>query len=557
MAARAADGAVVPPPAVPSWLAATTAAVVTGAVYLPTLGHGFVWDDGVNLVGNPAYRGLGWAQLRWMFSTLLHGHYIPLTWLTFGLDYLVWGLNPVGYHLTNVVLQAAAAAAYCAVAERLLARATTLAATPRVMGALVGALFFAIHPLRVESVAWVTERRDVLSGLLLLLTILGYLAATDASGRRRRRLLAISVGCYLLALAAKSIVMTLPAVLVLLDVYPGRRLPDADGRWFGPATRAVWLEKVPYGLLAAVGALVSHHAIGTLEGLGAYPWATRVLTAFYGLWFYLVRTAAPVGLSPVYEIPVPASAADPRFLASILGVLGVTAGTLLLRRRWPAGLAVWVYCVVVASPVLGLVARSGFKLAADRYSYLPALGLSLLVAGGAGRLAALAVRREGRPAWAPWAVGATVIGLLGLGGLTWQQSRIWRSDETLWRHAVATTPVCAVCHHNLATVLIARGELVSALDHLDQALAIRPGRLEAHGSVRGVVLEQLGRWPEAVAQYERVLARHPDAPARVRLGLIRGYLALGEPGRAREEYRRLKATAPELARPLASAFPGD
>src|SRR5436190_13698794 len=175
------------------------------AVFAVGLRNEFVqWDDHTNLVDNRLFRGLGPRQLAWMFTTTLMGHYIPLTWLTFGLDYVIWGMQPAGYHFTNLVLHAANAVLFYWVAKRLLraARPATSETTLRA-GAAVAALFFAIHPLRAESVAWVTERRDVLSALLFFTCILLYLRAAGAKGPRRRRLLAVSVAAFALAMLAK------------------------------------------------------------------------------------------------------------------------------------------------------------------------------------------------------------------------------------------------------------------------------------------------------------------------------------------------------------------
>src|SRR5438445_2307411 len=198
-------------------------------VFLPALWNGFVeWDDPMNLSENPEYRGLTWPQIRWMFTSVLMGHWIPRTWLTFGLDYVIWEMKPAGYHLTSLVIFAANAAVFYFVALRLLGRAAGFSEGVLRLSAIVATLFYAVHPLRAESVGWLTERRDVLSGLLFLLTVLLYLKACDASGRRRRWQLAASVSTYVLALVSKSSVMVLPAVLIVLDIYPLRRL---GGRW--------------------------------------------------------------------------------------------------------------------------------------------------------------------------------------------------------------------------------------------------------------------------------------------------------------------------------------
>src|SRR5262245_37569954 len=228
---------------------------VTALAFLPALQNGFVeWDDNVNLYENPSYRGLGWKQLHWMLTTGLMGHYIPVTWFTFGLDFTLWGMNPFGYHLTSLLLHVANAALFFLVSLRLL-RAATGSLDPEAIrvGAVTAALLFSLHPLRVESVVWLTERRDVLSGFFFRLTILAYLEASRAKARRRRWLLAGSLSAYALAMGSKSVVMVLPALLILLDLYPLRRLSALPGPWFSAATSQVWREKIPFGALRGRG----------------------------------------------------------------------------------------------------------------------------------------------------------------------------------------------------------------------------------------------------------------------------------------------------------------
>src|SRR5213596_1562525 len=226
--------------------------LVTFIAFLPTLRNQFVdWDDFKNFLDNPYYRGLAWTQLRWMWTTHL-GHYIPLTWMTFGLDYLLWGMNPLGYHLTNLLLHAANAVVFFFVVRRILTLALPSPSEHGYALAVssgVAALVFAIHPLRVESVAWVTERRDVLSGLFYLVAILLYLRACER-GARGRGWYWLSVAVFGCALLSKSMVVNLPVVLLILDVYPLRRLGGALG-WWSARARRVYVEKIPFVLLAA------------------------------------------------------------------------------------------------------------------------------------------------------------------------------------------------------------------------------------------------------------------------------------------------------------------
>ena len=194
---------------------AVTIGVVTFVIYSPALPNQFLdWDDSANFLNNPHFRGLGWEQLRWMFTTFLMGHWIPLTWITFGLDYLVWGMNPIGYHLTNILLHAANAAAFYFVAYRLLAKAMTgFGEIGLRLGAATAALSFALHPLRAESVAWVTERRDVLSGLFYFLALGRYLSFEERGGRRGY---ALALAPFICALLSKSVTATLPAPALAL-----------------------------------------------------------------------------------------------------------------------------------------------------------------------------------------------------------------------------------------------------------------------------------------------------------------------------------------------------
>src|SRR5439155_706901 len=208
------------------WAPPALLVALTLAAFMPTLRNGFVaWDDLDNFTLNQSYRGLGWPQIKWMFTSAKLGHYIPVTWLTLGLDYVLWGMNAAGYHLTSLLIHAGGALALYFLALRLfeLARPEAPPLDLRV-GAFLASLVFAVHPFRVESVAWVTERRDVVSGLFYVLTVLAYLKAVAGRERPRPGWYVASLGLFAAALLSKSIVVTLPAALVILDVYPLRRL---------------------------------------------------------------------------------------------------------------------------------------------------------------------------------------------------------------------------------------------------------------------------------------------------------------------------------------------
>ena len=530
------------------------AAVAAFLALSPALAGGFVnWDDEVSFLGNPHYRGLGWAQLRWMFTTTLLGHWSPLPWLTWGLDYALWGLDPRGYHLTSLALHAVNAALVYAVARRLIGAAlapasggattsvladpTGIAPTagvattgggPRVAiavaaGALAAALLWGVHPLRAESVAWVSERRDVLCGLFYLLAVLAYLrGAAPGGGRVPGRWWVASLAAFAAALASKAIAMTLPLSLLVLDLYPlGRR------RLGG---RRLLIEKLPYAALGAVAAalaVATRQESGNITSYEQYGPGARVALAGHALWFYPSRLVWPAGLSPIYELPPRVDLVEARFLGPALAVVAVTAVLVVLRRRWPGGLAAWAHSAIVVAPVSGLV-HSGNQLAPDRYSYISALGFAVL-AGGI--LAWALSRARGRaPVWMPTAASATAAAMIvALGAATWAQAGVWRDSETLWRHALALDRECATCLSNLGRAIARPGRFDEAEALVRRAAELRPERPGPHENL-GVIALGRGRPAEAEAHFRRVVAIRPaHAASRSNLGV-----ALANQGRDAE-----------------------
>jgi hypothetical protein len=369
-----------------AYLIPSLVALMTLLVFSPALRNGFVnWDDLETIVDNENFRGFTGSHLRWMFTTFHLGHYQPLSWLSFALDYLFWGLNPFGYHLTNILLHAANGVLFYFVTLGLLRVATPSSdAVVLRLAAGFSALFFAMHPLRAESVAWVTERRDVLSGFFLLSTILSYLKAVspamDPGGKLRWGI--VSVALYVLSLLSKASGMTLPLVLLILDVYPLRRLGGGAGKWFGADARPVWLEKLPFfiaALAAGVVALAAQHTAGALVSAETHDLTGRVIQGLYGISFYLVKTALPTNLAPLYEIPPDLHLFDWRVVFAAIIFLLCSLGFFLARHRWPAALAGWIAYLLLLAPVLG-VAQSGLQLVADRYSYLSCLVWAILFA---------------------------------------------------------------------------------------------------------------------------------------------------------------------------------
>jgi Flp pilus assembly protein TadD len=520
-----------------AYAVAVAVALVTTLVFLPVLHADWVdWDDPTNFLNNTYYRGLEWAQLRWMLTANLMGHWIPVTWVTLGLDYVVWGMNPVGYHLTSLLWHAATAGLFFLVARRLLGLGMP-SASPLMLGlgATAAALFFAIHPLRVESVAWITERRDLTSGFFLFLTVLAYLNAHERRDETRPGWWLIALVSAALALGSKAITMGLPLVLVILDFYPLRRIGPTPRDWIGPRARPVWLEKIPFILLAAAAAAIAFSVQRSTGYLTPASLATRLAITAHNVWFHAWKTFVPLNLSPVYELPLAISPLQWPYLLSAFAVLTITVAVWLLRRRWPAGLATWAFYLVMLAPVSGLV-HTGYHLGADRNTYSPCGGFAVLV-GALVILTAQAWQRSTlRPVVAAGILGLFAVWIVGLGLAAGIQTAVWRDSETLWRYAVEIDPTCSVCQHNLGVSVGRRGNHAEGLAAFERAIALRPDRSEYRGNY-GILLMEMGRRQEGLAALRY---RIEDSPRD--LGARRNYaLALIQDGRPAEAVAELES----------------
>jgi tetratricopeptide (TPR) repeat protein len=526
-----------------SVLAASVVVVATCVAFLPALQNEFVWDDDEMFLANRAYRGLGWTEVKWMFTTAHMAHYTPLTWLTLGLDYLLSGMNPVGYHATNLLLHAANAVAMYALTIRLLRRAapaaTPAAASRLVLGAAFAALVFAVHPLRVESVAWATERRDVLSTLFYLLAILAYLRWGEAAAdneRPRRIWYGVSLGLFALAVLSKATAVTLPVVLIILDVHPLGRLRLRS--WIGRDARRVWAEKIPFLLVSAAGSVVAVVALiasRNLAPLTSLSPAARLAISVYDVAFYLWKTVAPVRLSPLYELREGALAG---WLLPVAGgvVVFVTVLAVAVRRRYPALLTVWAIYLVTLLPMLRSF-QDGFHVAADRYTYLPGLGWAVLAGAvlSHGLGTPFADRRSGRARVALGAIAFAVV--LTLGVLTWQQTRVWQNWETLWGHVLRLDPGSAVAQSNLGNGRMGQGRFQEAEAHFRRATEIDPGYVIARHNL-GVTLARRGEWAEAVEQLQQAVRLRPTYVA-ARNNLAWALIRQRRPAEAIEHFRVL------------------
>jgi hypothetical protein len=465
---------------------------LTAYAFAPALGNDFVrWDDFVNFTENPSYRGLGWKQLRWMFTSTYTGPYIPLTWVSFGLDYVVWGLDPFGYHLTNVALHATSAVVVFLVAERLIhvgdatrdgdGRHSWLAPA-------AAALLFAVHPLRVESVAWATERRDVLCGLFFSVSVLFHLRHLDENEARRGRYRIGSLVAFGLALLAKASSVPLPFLLVVLDLYVAKRLHTERAMLSFAAIRRALVDEIPYFVMAVPIAVVA--VIGqsghSIMASASFPLSARLAVASYATVFYLAKTVWPSNLSPLYSIPIDFDPLDFRYVGCFVVVVAITVASVLYADRRPALFAAWAWYGVALAPTSGAL-QAGFQIAADRYTYLPSISWAFLAAGG---LSILERRSRGSPvAWS--AIVLATAGIIAT-FVVWSraQTGVWHDSFSLWEHVLRLEADSVTGHNNLGALLAEQGRFAEALPHFEFVLRHEPQRASARYN-RDVVMEEM------------------------------------------------------------------
>jgi len=472
-------------------LASAALFALTLVVFAPVRHDDFLqYDDNLYVTENPHLKKhvLDLEGLRWPFVEFYETNWIPLTYLSLEVDRALYGFDPAGYHATNVALHAASAALLLWVLAR---------ATGSLWASAFVACVFALHPLHVESVAWVAERKDVLSGLFFMLTLGAWFAYARRPGLARYALVGV---CYALGLLAKSVGVTLPFVLLLLDHWP-------LGRLLGSAAqlRRACLEKLPLLAIAAATALVTFHAQqkkGAMSTLEAVPLAVRLVNAVVSYAVYLRQAFWPAQLAVFYPHPMKPLPLW-QWLAAAALVAALSAAALAAWRRRPWLAVGWLWYLGMLVPMLGLV-QVGMQAHADRYMYLPLIGLSIAVAWEAAER--LGRSRAGRALAAAGAAGVLIL----LAVATRIQIGHWRDTQTLFEHALAVTRDNFVAYQGIGQARLQRGDLEGALAAMSEAVRIKP-----HWSARAGLAEVLarqGRLDEAIWNYDQSILDKPDAP---------------------------------------------
>jgi hypothetical protein len=497
--------------------------LLTLAVYGEVVTHEFIaYDDDAYVVSNPfVQKGISRATVTWAFTSFHEGNWHPLTWLSHMADVRLFGLNPRGHHAVNLLLHAANSVLLLILFTRM---------TGALWRSAFVALLFALHPAHVESVAWVAERKDVLSTLFWLLAMLAYVRSVERPGAAGTVLVMLAFSG---ALMSKPMAVTLPFVLLLMDYWPLGRLAGNNRCSF----RILVVEKIPLFFLATVSCaltVLAQSRILAVVPLDALPFPTRLAHAVTAYASYVGKMFWPRNLAVLY--PFPATVAPGKVAAAAFLVVTVTAVAIVVRRRIPALPVGWFWFLGTLFPVIGLV-QVGQQALADRYTYIPFIGLFLMMAWGIPE----AVAGWRQRTWFLAVAGLAV--MVSLSVLTRRQVAYWRDSVTLFEHTLRVTTANSVIQVNLGNVLEARGLHAEAVSHYREALRTRPGFAEAHYNLAnalfaqqnaseavmhyreavrlkpgygqahanmGVALQSLGRIPEAMEQYRTALRINPD-----------------------------------------------
>jgi hypothetical protein len=505
-------------------LALLLISTLTVAVYWPVLQNGFIdFDDDVYVTSNMIVRqGLTFKGFIWSFTTFHAGNWHPLTWLSHMLDVELFGLNPIGHHATSLLLHTVNSLLLCALLHRL---------TGFLGRSMFVALLFALHPLHVESVVWVAERKDVLSTLFWLLTMWAYIGYTDKPSLKRYLPVAVF---FALGLLAKQMLVTLPVILLLLDFWPLKRLTHLTGANGAGSSgiKLLLLEKIPLLGMSAVASLVIIRAHASAKALFDADGGSLLLhggNAFLSYITYIRNMLWPVDLALFY--PFEASAVTALKVAGAVALLAVVTGLVAMQRKSrPYLLFGWLWYLITLFPVIGFI-RVGGQALADRYTYIPLIGLFIIIVWGGAEAAG--ARRNVLTAAA--GVAAVVIAILSVQTVT--QIRYWKSSYDLYAHALAVVERNWLAHNNMGILLSQHNRNDAAIVHFQESVRLNPKGVEGFRNL-GNSLQMAGRYGEAIEAFHQAVWLNPNnAESHYRLGLA--YLIGGNSDFAQQEYRQL------------------
>ena len=576
---------------------AGTVALITFIAYLSSLGNEFVnWDDPEYVTENPFIRSLNISFFKWAFFNFYAANWHPLTWISHALDYAIWGLNPMGHHLTNNILHALNTFLVVLLAVRLIETTTTTPtyqggelvgdkSSPTVLGVVaagrggnwivglphhspftihasrftliaagVTGLLFGLHPIHVESVAWIAERKDLLCGLFYLLGVMMYvryagntflsfplvgnpsemaLNTGKDSGQAgmttqwpkfpdKHYLLALTF--FFLALLSKPMAVSLPVVLIILDWYPFKRITSL--KTFGTAC----IEKIPFialSMLSSVVTILAQQASGAIRSVEIIPLSSRLIIAAKSLIAYVWKMLVPLNLIPLYTYPRDISLLSPNYFLPVLLVAGITLACIIAMRRQKLWMSAWGYYVVTLIPVLGIV-QVGGQAMADRYTYLPGIGPFLIMGlATAWSWEKVNIIKKWSQVFKLAVVTFFILVFLSTVYFTIRQISIWKTSIDLWSYVIEKEPVKVnLAYYMRGLVYQEQGQLEKALADYNMVNALEPFHFEVYHSL-GSIHEKMGQTGKAIEDYSMAIAINPHAEkALISRGILYGKAGL-------------------------------
>jgi tetratricopeptide (TPR) repeat protein len=528
------------------WTFAFFVVLITVVIYLPTLQNEFInWDDDIYIYKNQNIRSLDFMFLKWMFTAFHAYNWHPLTWFSHAIDYAIWGLNPMGHHLTNVIFHGLNTFLVVLLIMHLINCVKYKAPSPTlpdgrqagpfipgiapqsgagkegehtpaplskeehtsIIAGVVTGLLFGLHPIHVESIAWVSERKDVLYAFFFLLSILFYLKYTSylQNPTKSTYNYFLCLVFFILSLMSKPMAVTLPVVLIILDIYPLGRLNITSG--FG-SMKKILAEKIPFFVLSILSSVLTISAQQLLTKSIEQPVGNRLLVSIKALCFYLVKIIFPINLAPIYPYPYKISFWSPWYIGAFVTVIGITTFCIFLWRKYKFYSSAWAFYIVTLLPVLGII-QVGNQAAADRYMYLPSLSPFILI----GLLAAWVWEKTSIRKWRLvftrlLIIIPTILMLFILSVLTIKQIAIWKNTIALLTYELEKFP-------NFYDVYVSRGITYMNMGYYQQAIGDfnRAVTLNSNNAsvfnYRGAAYEKLGNYQQAIQDLDMAINLNP------------------------------------------------
>ena len=479
-------------------------------------------DDGVYVTENYHIKsGITWEGLHWAFSTTYAEFWHPLTWLSLMLDYQLFGFNAGGYHMTNLILHILSILLLFWLFNRM---------TAAIWKSAFVAALFAIHPLHVESVAWIAERKDVLSGFFWMLTLCLYVYYTEKPVIKRYMLVLFS---FVLALMSKSMAVTLPVIMILLDYWPLKRFESKKGNLI------LWQfrEKILFFILSTVFSIITIYARYKPYGSDfQFPLSSRLANALLSLVVYLAQTFWPHNMAVFY--PFPAQISLWKIFGALLLILVISVAVIVKLKRLPYLFVGWFWYVMTIAPVIGIIKVGDFAMA-DRYHYVPSTGIAVMMAWGIPAL----IKREEIRKKILFTIGITFLVVMTL--LSWQQCGYWKNSFTLFSHVLQVTKDNYLAHNNFGLALFNQSKNNGAVEHYNSSMRIKPDYVYAYNN-RGIIYGEHGQYQLALNDFNEAIRRMPVyANAYNDRGFT--YYNLGQNQRAIDDYSEAIRLKPDYA----------